>query len=141
MHVPSYQMHNVLNVYSKQLSRNTSLGQEKIQLKNKKNDKITISSEMKRKVTIEKIAKEILNKITCVDFQEKEIEQPASETDGGLENNDDADIQKRGQFVFNVIDKVNVKKMNAISVETTHFLVNRLEQLAKKDADNKGESE
>ena len=43
-------------------------------------------------------------------------------------------------FVFNAIDTINQKNKNTLSVDDSSFLIQRLEQLAKKAGDKKMES-
>ena len=127
-------MHNVLNVYSKQLSQNKMAGNTKIQLKKPLTDQIKLSLEGKRKETIEKVAKEIFDKISRLGIQ-KESEQIAfGLSQNGPENTLELDNQKGTEFTFNVIDDVNSKKTNTLSVEDTNFLIKRLEQLVEESA-------
>jgi hypothetical protein len=139
MFVSSYQVHNVLNAYSKQLSQDRSA--QKLKPGNSKQplDQINLSTEGKRRVTIEKVAQDILSKISNYGSKE-EIKTP--EQDPSRENAKskfESDNKKETAFVFNVIDDLNNKTTTALSVKNTNFLVDRLEQLAKdaveKEAD------
>jgi len=139
MFVTSYQIHNVLNVYSKQLSqdRNTQKlkpGNEKQQL-----DQIDLSSEGKRKAILERVAQDILNKISRYGSKSKVGTQEQDQSREKAKNSRDPDNKKETGFVFNVIDDFNKKTTTALSVKDTKFLIGRLEQLAKgeveKDAD------
>ena len=51
-----------------------------------------------------------------------------------------ADGEKETTFVFNVIDTINQKRRNTLSVEDSSFLIKRLEQLSKEVSDKKTES-
>ncbi|UCE53759.1 MAG: hypothetical protein JSV31_31745 [Desulfobacterales bacterium] len=138
MYIPNYQMHNVLNVYSKQLSQNKMAGNTEIRLKKPLTDQIKLSLEGKRKETIEKVAKEIFDKISCLGIQ-KESEQIAlGLSQNGPENTVELDNQKGNEFTFNVIDDVNSKKTNTLSVEDTNFLIKRLERLVEEALEKKG---
>ncbi|MGD8763647.1 MAG: hypothetical protein PVG87_15160, partial [Desulfobacteraceae bacterium] len=90
----------------------------------------------KRKATIERVAKEILDKITHLGKQNTE-DQVALETSDQVQNNQ-GKTEKTNQFIFNVIDDLNKKKQTSLSVEDTNFLVNRLEQLVKEAVENEG---
>jgi hypothetical protein len=138
MYVPSYQMHNVLNVYSKQLSRNRMSGNEKIRSKKPLNDQIQLSPEGKRKATIEKVAKKILDKITRLGIQKETTEKSLEPAQQKLESDTESDKQKLSEFVFHVIDQVNIKKTNSLSVEDTTVLMSRLEELVKEAVEKKG---
>ena len=140
MFVSTYQIHNVLNVYSKQLSQDKSA--QKLKSGNKKQlaDQISLSAEGKRRATIEKVAQDILSKISHyssknqIKTEKQEISQQSQKASYASNN------KKEAAFVFNVIDALNKKTTTALSVKDNHFLVNRLEQLVKdaveKDADD-----
>jgi hypothetical protein len=65
MHIPSYQIQNVLKVYSKQLSQQKFLAKNKTLAQNTPSaDTVTISSEGKRQAIIDKVATNIIDKIT-----------------------------------------------------------------------------
>ncbi len=139
MHVSTYQIHNVLNVYSKQLSQDRSAPKFKSGYKRNLADQINLSNEGKLKATKEKIAQEIVSKIS--DYGSRN-ESKTGEHDRLQEGNEDhieSDHKREAPFVYNVIDELNKKTTTALSVKDTSFLVNRLEQLAKdaveKDAD------
>jgi len=136
MYIPSYQMHNVLNVYSKQLSLNRIGGNSKNQFQKSLTDQIKVSPEAKRKATIERVANEILDKITHLGNQNAE-DQIAKEV-SDQEQRNQGKSKKTNQFIFNVIDELNKKKQSSLSIEDTHFLVNRLEQLVKEAVENEG---
>ncbi len=136
MFVSSYQIHNVLNVYSKQLSQDRSV--QKLKPGNKKQplDQINLSTEGKRRVTIEKVAKDILSKISNYGSKGEIKTQEQDLSRENAKSNFESDNKKETAFVFNVIDDLNKKTTTALSVKDTNFLIDRLEQLAK-DADEK----
>lgn len=140
MHVPSYQMHNVLNVYSKQLRQNM-VSEDKNKLQQKlKTDRVSLTPEGKRQATIEKVSKDILDKISRYSSL-NEINQSITEqtnVNPGYENLPDK--EKNKTFVFNAIDTINKKSTNTLSVDDSSFLIQRLEQLAKKAGDKEPES-
>jgi len=140
MHVPSYQMHNVLNVYSKQLRQNM-VSEDKNKLPQKlKTDQVSLTPEGKRQATIEKVSKDILDKISRYSSL-NEINQSITEqtnVNPGYENLPDK--EKNKTFVFNAIDTINKKSTNTLSVDDSSFLIQRLEQLAKKAGDKEPES-
>lgn len=137
MHVSTYQIHNVLNVYSKQLSQNKSAPKLKSGYKRNLVDQINLSPEGKRRATIEKVAQEIISKISGYGAknERKTEEKDLFEKKKHFES----DHKREAAFVFNVIDELNKKRTTALSVKDTDFLISRLDQLAKeaveKDAD------
>jgi hypothetical protein len=139
MFVSSYQIHNVLNVYSKQLSQDRGVQKQKAGNKKPLSDQINLSTEGKRRATIEKVAKDIISKISHYgsndEIKASKLDRPRE----NLKNHFESDTKKEKTFVFNVIDDLNKKTKTALSVKDKSFLMNRLEQLDKdaveKDAD------
>ena len=129
MLVSSYQIHNVLNAYSKQLSQGRKVCKHEAENRKQLSDQIQLSTEGKRRATIEKVAKDILNKISDVgaDSHIENDEQLLSW--GNRQKTSKTDEKKETEFVFNVIDDLNRKKTTALSVKETNFLINRVEQL------------
>ena len=136
MFVSSYQIHNVLNVYSKQLSQDRGVQKQKAGNKKPLSDQINLSNEGKRRATIEKVAKDILSKISHYGSK-GEIKASKRDRPGDdLKNHFESDKKRETTFVFNVIDDLNKKTTTALSVKDTNFLINRLEQLAKNAVEN-----
>jgi hypothetical protein len=139
MLVSSYQIHNVLNVYSKQLSQDRNARKLKPDNAKQPPDQINLSTEGKRKAIIDRVAQDILNKISHYGTRKKmkTPEQDLSREDE--KSAPDSDNKQETGFIFNVIDELNKKTTTALSVKDTKFLIDRLEQLAKdaveKDAD------
>jgi hypothetical protein len=136
MLVSSYQIHNVLNVYSKQLSQDRSAHKKAAGNKRQLADQIQLSTEGKRRATIEKVAKDILRKISGYGANGQ------IENNGQLRPEDHAaesfepDNRKETAFEFNVVDDLNQKTKTALSVKDTNFLINRFEQLVKDAVEN-----
>ena len=139
MHISNYQMHNVLNVYTKQLSQTGSANKSRTEFRKTLTDQIDLSPEGKRKSTMEKVSDEILNKISELGSKvaadsykrksSKDQSEPANESEKSNDN----------EFVFNVIDKVNRKKTTSYSATDIKFLMNSIEQLAKEFVEKEGE--
>ena len=139
MFVPSYQMHNVLNVYSKQLRHNMTSGNKKALSEKLPADKVSLTPEAKRQATIEKVSKDILEKITRLGSRGGVDHEPVEQAKKGSEMEIAADDGKETTFVFNVIDTINQKRRNTLSVEDSSFLIKRLEQLSEEVSDKKME--
>ncbi len=130
MYVPSYQMHNVLNVYSKKLRHSIS-SKDQNTSETLPIDRVDLTSGGKRRTTIEKVSKEILDKIIRFGSQ---TDSPHESSDQLKTNTDKVNASSKPNrvgFVFNVIDTINNKKTNTISVEDSSFLIQRLEELSK----------
>ena len=139
MFVSSYQIHNVLNVYSKQLSQDRNTQKLKPENEKQQLDQINLSTEGKRRAIIQRVAQDILNKISRYGSKSEMRTQEQDQSRENAKNRLDPDNKKETGFVFNVIDDFNKKTTTALSVKDTKFLIDRLEQLAKdaveKDTD------
>ena len=132
MYVPSYQMHNVLNVYSKQLRHNmTSEAKNKV-LEERQTDRVNLTPEGKRRATIEKVSKDILAKISRFGSLGETRQRLVKHTNVNPKQETSKEKAENKTFVFNAIDTVNQKSTNTLSVEDSSFLIQRLDQLAKK---------
>lgn len=131
MFVSSYQIHNVLNVYSKQLSQDRNTQKLKAGNEKQRPDQITLSTEGKRRAIIERVAQDILNKISRYGSKNEMMTHEQDRSRENTRNSLDSDNKKETGFVFNVIDDLNRKTTTALSVKDTEFLIDRLEQLAK----------
>ena len=130
MYVPSYQMHNVLNVYSKKLRHNISSKEQNLS-ETLPVDQVDLTSEGKRRTTIEKVSREILDKIIRFGSQTDSSHGKSEHTKANMAKVSALANANRVGFVFNVIDTINKKTTNTVSVEDSSFLIKRLEQLSK----------
>ena len=135
MNVPSYQMHNVLNVYSKQLRQNMASADRTKPPARLSEDRVSLTPEVKRQATIEKVSRDILSKISSYGslhrgrpgvLEQADVSSKASSSSAEVENR---------TFIFNAIDKINNKTRNTLSVDDSSVLIQRLDQLAKQAAD------
>ena len=140
MFVPSYQMHNVLNVYSKQLRDSMTSGNRKNLSDKLPADQVSLTLEGKRQATLEKVSKDILEKIARFGSRNGADQQPTERATERVEKETAAEDTEKSTFVFNVIDTINQKRRNTLSVEDSSFLIKRLEQLSKEVGDKKMES-
>jgi len=131
MHVPSYQMHNVLNVYSKQLKQAVSSGGKNGMFGRTPTVQAILSPEGKRQATIEKVSKDILNKISRFGSLPETRHKIAEDTDMISNNKSAATEEQETTFVFNAINSINQKTKNTLSVEDSGFLIQKFEQLAR----------
>ncbi|MCF6247978.1 MAG: hypothetical protein L3J69_11530 [Desulfobacula sp.] len=136
MQIPSYQIQNVLKVYSRQLSQGKMLSKNKFGTATKTSaDSVTISSEGKRKAIIDKVATNIVDRIITEGPKEKNEEQITDqiEKEFGKKINFSKD---KNQFTYTVIDENNQKITHTLSVEDSKFIVKRMTELAREVAYN-----
>jgi hypothetical protein len=137
MYIQSYQIHNVLNVYRRQLSLGRADHPQEVGTRDAKSDAITISKAAKNQSIMEKVAAGVLRKITNVDpgsdFGQELINQ-VRDTPKDLKTG-----QKDNTFVFNTIVGDNQKEARSIAVDNSQGLMNRLDELAKAAINRKAE--
>ena len=137
MYVPSYQMHNVLNVYSKSLRQNMASEGKNKPPEKPQTDRVKLSPEGKLQATIEKVSKDILDKISRYGSRNETRQKITEYTSVSSDNKTLPPKVDIKTFVFNAIDTINKKSKNTLSVDDSSFLIQRLEQLAKKAGDKK----
>jgi hypothetical protein len=136
MQIPSYQIENVLKVYSRQLSQGKILSRNKFNTANNISaDNVTISSEGKRHTIIDKVAASIVQKIITEGPGEKSEEQIASQIEKELGKKLNYDREKN-QFTYTAVDSLNNRVTHTLSVEDSTFVVKRMTELARQVADN-----
>ncbi len=139
MFVSSYQMQNVLNVYSRQLTKSSVGENRQTAAKKQLAGHIAQTAPGKRLSTMEKVSRDILSKITRYGSQgvvsRRDGNGTASET-----RNRTADPQSESKFVFNVIDGINTKKTSTLAVDDSSVLIQRLEQLSRQATGKKTDS-
>lgn len=132
MEIPTYQIHKVMKVYTRQLSQSKMLEKQKALAGKSSMDKINISVEGKRQAIIEKVASDVVERITSFgpkdEFDQEIVDKLEQEIGGKVEFKQN----KSSTFVFNVIDSENNKTTNTVSVKNSDYLLNRLEQLTKE---------
>ncbi|MFO7643518.1 MAG: DVU0524 family FlgM-associated protein [Desulfosarcina sp.] len=133
MDIQTYQIHNVLNVYRKQLSQGRSDPFRHGDARHTHPDPAAISLEGKNEAVMEKVAASVRKRITRVDaaskpgrasiqsYQKKEAARPK--------------IRQDLAFTFNTISKNNQKETRSIAIDDSQMLMSRLDELAKAAAD------
>ncbi len=140
MQIPSYQIQNVLKVYSRQLSQGKILSRNKFGSANKGSmDNVTLSSEGKRKAIIDKVAANIVDRIITEGPKEKNEEKITSQIERELGKKINF-TKDKNQFTYTVIDENNEKVTHTLSVEDSKFVVKRMTELAREVADSNMES-
>jgi hypothetical protein len=137
MHIPSYQIQNVLKVYSKQLSQQKFLEKSKSLGQNTKSaDSVTISSKGKRQAMIEKVASNIVDRITMEGPKQQIEENIASQIEQELGKKINFTNINENKFTYTYIDENDKKVIKSLSVEDSNFVMQRMTELAKQVADS-----
>jgi len=137
MYIQSYQIHNVLNVYRRQLSQGRADHPRHVNTHDANSDAISISKDAKNQSIMEKVAAGVLKKITNFDpgsdFGQELVGQVQdTKTDLNIGDTDNA-------FVFNTIVGDNQKEIRSIAVDDSQGLMDRLDELAKAAIERKAE--
>ncbi|OGR52583.1 MAG: hypothetical protein A3J80_08380 [Desulfobacula sp. RIFOXYB2_FULL_45_6] len=136
MQIPSYQIQNVLKVYSRQLSQGKIMSRNKFGNSNTNSaDSVTLSSEGKRQAIIDKVAANIVDRIITEGPKEKNEETITSQIEKELGKKINF-TKDRNQFTYTVIDENNQKSIRTLSVEDSNFIVKRMTELARQVADS-----
>ena len=133
MVISNYQVNNVLRVYKGQL-RQDRLSNQSNTGGTRLPDKVSISSEAKRKAVIDKIASDVYSRITQNgpnDNVEKEVFKKLESEYGGY-----LIIAKENQneLQFKEIDE-NGETVHSLSLEDSEFLNHKLKEITKETVD------
>ena len=124
MIISTYQIYNVLNELSSQLTRrDKSTSKETEQQDSSSLEAVKISTGGKRLAVIDKVADDIVKRISKYN--------PVAEGDSEiscLHRHETRKIESNEtEFTYNVIDENNMKKIRVLSVENPGFLIDRRE--------------
>jgi len=135
MIISNYQIHNVLKVFTSQLSKGRVAEQQKTSTHKPLSVAGSVSTPSKKQELIDKVSADIVDRITRKNAQEdidrEIVDRLPDEVKGDREANGD----KKRQFVYNVLTEDAGKVTKAISVDGSDFLIDRLEQLAGESAE------
>ncbi|BBO67552.1 hypothetical protein DSCA_14820 [Desulfosarcina alkanivorans] len=137
MQIQSYQIHNVLKVYRRQLSQGKSNHPQQMNPQTTDSDAVTLSAEGKSQSIIEKVADSVIKKITTVDPGFAFGSEAAGQTQDTEKEVHRA--RRENSFFFNTIDGDNQKETRSIPVDDSQVLMNRLDELAKIAVNRKAE--
>jgi hypothetical protein len=140
MQVSSYQMRNVLDCFSKKLSRTRKQEKAEDPLTPKMAGEMVLTAENSRKATMDKISEQVLHKINEAGGLSQPPAQALAAPFGGNGASDDAGEQAEASFTFNVIDAIDQKRTATLAVGNTTALIKRLDQLAQAQRSTKTES-
>ena len=140
MQVSTYQMHSILESYSKKLSRARTRGKSAEGGPKEMAEEAVWSPESSRQVTMENISRQVLDKVTDVVALSRSQEKTTPESPGPDNTAPGADEPPATEFTFNVIDSVNRKRISRLAVGDPAALIRRLDQTAEKASTSKTES-
>ncbi len=111
MHIRSYQIHNVLKAYIRQLSRTS--------ISNGNDDSQSIARNTmfvggKRRAVIDKVTADIINRITRISLDNENTHKISGERQYELVNHTD---YKETEFTYNTIDENNNKNTHTFTLK------------------------
>lgn len=123
MYIHSYQIHNVLNVYRKQLSQGSGgKGPRKAAIASTK-DRINISTNTQRQSIIDQVSSDIVDRIAQAGSQKSFTDALAKHLQSPSEEIANRPQSKETEFTYSVIDENNKKTTNTMSVDYFNPLV------------------
>ena len=138
MLISSYHVNNVLRVYGDQL-RQSRLSNGLTDADTNSPDRIRLSDKAKRKEIVNRIASDIVEKITKHDPKENAMEGVSK----NLEKEDSVQLEitrkSPNDLLFKIIDE-NGESLNSLSIENSEFLRYKLEEVDKGTAAKSQES-
>lgn len=122
MRVPSYQIYNILNIYSKWVSEKRASSMEGLNGAASRLDSPGILKDRYRTSIMHKVTGNIISKITCLKSNDKQSQQIAEELKDYGSKNEKTDVKNGETLVFNFIDENNEKSMHILLIDKSSFL-------------------
>jgi hypothetical protein len=129
MQIPGYQIHNVLQAYTRQLCRNRAAGSETGSGADASRQHVALTGESKRQAIIEAVTGRIVERMSSGPAANRKL------LDEGSKHRNIHDC-----FVFATIDANNQKSTASIPLEDSGFLMKRFQALARNAPGNPGAS-
>ncbi|MBL0700211.1 MAG: hypothetical protein JJV92_04955 [Desulfosarcina sp.] len=123
MHIPGYQMRNVLNLYTRQLRNNKKSAKEKRHNREMTFDRISISAAGKQKAILERITSDIMKKIFNFNFDKYMECNVTTQPKGALSGNVSVENNDNKKLLFHTIDSNNVKYRETLEINESDFLI------------------
>ena len=134
MYIQSYQIHNVLNVYRKQLSRGPDAKTTQGSAKAPDQDRVEISTNAQRQALIDQVSSEIVDRIAQYNPQ-NQFEEALTRQLDQTRTNSTGNMEKREvEFTYTTIDENDQKTTNSLPVQRFSPLIGREMDKAEKAA-------
>jgi hypothetical protein len=133
-------MHNVLKVFTNQLSKCRAPVPDRLAVRKPTPDAIDVSTEGRRQNLIERIASDIVARIRNVGGRASSETRITENLKKESKGPDSVPNSRNAKFIYNVIRGEAEKKTNTLSVEDADFLAKRFEELVRKMMDRSAHS-
>ncbi len=129
MHIPTHQIHNVLNAYAKRLKKLHDAANSDIA--EKPEDQFnTYSAEEKRRLILNKISADIIDRIA------RSRPSPRIESKNALTNPSQPPSDPQTELIrYHILTKNGQKISATMMVPDADFLIKQLEEIARKSAE------
>ncbi|MFZ1986744.1 MAG: DVU0524 family FlgM-associated protein [Desulfatitalea sp.] len=131
MYIHSYQIHNVLNVYRKQLSQGAGTKGSDPMPAAPKNDRVELSANFQRQSLIDQVSAEIVDRIAQGGPQRRFEEAFAQQMNRSTGTETGRTSKREVEFTYTVIDENNRKITNTLPVENFSPLTGQPTQVEK----------
>ncbi len=140
MKVPIYQIHKIIRVYIKQLTRGGSTESNEKPGEEFPIDRIRISTRGERWEIINKVTADISERIKKVGPGGVLVRNIVDRIEKEIDRKIDLNTIRKTEFVFNTINDKNEKIKKKIPVDDSRFLLRRVESLMKEAIDSEMKS-
>jgi len=129
-----YQVNNVLRVYKDQLRHGRTMNRS-VDSNKPLPDKISISTEAKRKILVDKIASDIAGRITSNGPQDNIEKEVFKKLENEYGTQLDIDEEESNDLIFKSIDESG-ETIKSLSIEDSQFLAHKLHDIARDTVEN-----
>jgi hypothetical protein len=130
MSLSVYQVNNVLRVYKDQLRQGKTMNRS-LDRRKPSPDKISISSEARRKSMVDKIASDIAQRISQDGPQDNLDEEVMRQLEDEIGTQLDVSTDGSTELVFKTVDEGG-ETINSLSIEDSKFLAHKLQDIARE---------
>ena len=135
MYIHSYQIHNVLNVYRKQLSQSPATRTQRQKPNAPSDDRVELSNNGQRQSIIDKVSAEIVERIAQRGPQKRFEDALAEHMDSRPGEDTLQVLRKDNKFTYTTIDENDDKVTNTLPVKNFRPLIGEVENNAQKAAE------
>ncbi len=135
MYIQTYQIHNVLNVYRKQLSQGPAAGNQRPSKSPTRGDQVEVGKNGQRQSIIDQVAADIVDRITQSGPHRSFDDIVAQQRQRSLGRTDERPIRRDVNFTYTMIDENDHKVTNTLPVDRLNPLAGRTAENAQKVAD------
>ena len=135
MYIHTYQIHNVLNVYRKQLSQSPGAKSQRQASNSEEGDRVELSNSGQRQSIIDQVSAEIVDHLAQRGPQKRFEDALAEHMDSRPGDDTLQMLRKDTKFTYTSIDENDDKITNTLPVKNFSPLIGEVENNAQKAVD------